>query len=289
MNNDKKQSEQLAAYADGELDGAARQRIEAMLAKSGQRREELRALQDLRLRVHYAVASEPVPEGLRERILAHLRALMAAQRWRRLVPPSRVALAAAALIVLVVGWRLLGGGGNPPAAPAVVEVTAEDFARIHQRCADESWHDEFMVGGMIPAVASHKVLQRVTFAVALPDLSSRGYALHGACRCSPQPGLQVLHVFYRPVSGEAGTLSVFSTQPPIRLRARDGARPGARSRVYELACSDGVHVLKWDEAGGSFALCSRGGSAESLLELADAVHVLEKRSPLSTFAVTIAP
>jgi anti-sigma factor RsiW len=291
MNNDKKQSEQLAAYADGELYGAARQRVEAMLAESAEHRKELRAHQDLRLRVHYVVSSEPLPEGLRERVLAHLRALAAAQRWHRQVTPLRMALAAAALIVLVVGWRLLSGDGNPapPAVPTVVEVSAEDFARIHHRCADESRHDEFKVGGMIPAVASHKVLDRVAFAVALPDLSSRGYALHGACLCTPQPGLQVLHVFYRPVSGEAGTLSVFSTQPPIRLRTRDGTTPGARTRVYELAHSDGVHVLKWDEAGGSFALCTRSGSAESLLELADATYVIEKRSPLSPFATTIAP
>lgn len=289
--NDTERSKLLAAYADGELSSSARQRVETMLAESDACREELKAHQDLRLRVHYVVCSEPVPEGLRERILVRLRALGASQRRRRLLAPSRIALAAAAVVVLAVGWRLLGGSRSPDssATPVAVEVSAGDFASIHLRYANEARHGEFGLRDMVPAVAIHEVLRRVTFAVAVPDLSSRGYALRGVFSYSPQPDLDVVHAFYYPLSGEADMLSVFSTKPPVRLRARDGTARGGHSRVYELARSDGVHVLKWDEAGGSFALCSRIESAEALRELADAVPVIEKRSPLSPSAVAIAP
>jgi anti-sigma factor RsiW len=290
--NDVERSIQLAAYADGELNGGTRERVEEMLAESAECREELKAHQDLRLRVHYVVSSEPVPEGLRDRIVSRLRALAAARGWRRLLTPSRMALAAAAVLLLAVGWRMMGGSGGSDALPAIaaVEIAAEEFAVIHQRCANERRHDEFKLGDTVPAVASNRVLQRVRFAVAVPDLSSRGYALHGVCSCSPQAEVQVVHAFYRPDAGDADTLSLFSTNPPVRLRASDGTTPGARSkRVYELARTDGVQVLKWDEAGGSFALCSRIDSAEALCDLAESIHVIEKRSPLSIFATVIVP
>lgn len=288
--NETERSRLLAAYADGELNGEARERVEAMLAESAECREELKAHQDLRLRVHYVVSSEPLPDGLRERIVSGLRTLAAAQAWRRLLAPSRVALAAAAVLVLVIGWHLIPGGAAPqPATTEAVEVSADEFARIHQRCANDARHDEFKLGDTVAAVASNQVLARVNFAVAVPDLSSRGYVLYGVCSCSPQAHIHVIHAFYRPVSGSGDTLSVFSTNPPVRLRAHDRQAAGARSRLYELVRTDGVHVLKWDEAGGSFALCSRVESDEALRDLADAVHVIGKRAPVSTFATTIVP
>jgi len=113
---------QLEAWADGSLTGEARERMAAALAADAR----LERAAERAVAVRYAlraVQSEPMPRGLRRRLLA---IPSEAPRARWFVLPALASAAAAAAVVAAVLWLT----PEPPAPAAVdprVVAAAQDF------------------------------------------------------------------------------------------------------------------------------------------------------------------
>ncbi len=305
----------LAAYADGELDAAARARIEQALAADRTCQDAVVRWQALRHCARRALTSEPVPGDLYERI--H-RSLVFQRRVRtfRLWGFPGLALAAAALVVLAISLR----NPSPAADSGGLLVHANEFARVYERCGYTRHHTLTDVVGRSLAEVGNEVKKwdKVDFTVYLPDLAGNGYQLAGVCPCFPRDReiIRVVHANYVQGAFQADrasapetVVSFFSLSRPVELSGQQpldmAARPGLHpQRKYMVARdANNVTVVKWNEGSASVAACScipqdqlvslvdsmdLAAAAEQPGMLATARAALGSSTPLAVGAVLVA-
>lgn len=256
-------SRDLAAYADGELSGAALRRIDAAIAADPTVREAVSQHQALRSLVRGAIDSQPVPAELRQRLRVRLAAQPSGlgSLWSILRSP-RAGLALAASIVLVLFFR--GAETPAPRGEARASVTPfapSDFTAVHRKCAANAPHDDLKLAKHTPHAAITHLSQVFDSRVALPDLRGVGFDLAGVCRCFPRDDIRVIHACYRGDGAQPVIVSFFWLEKPIVLESCSpcGSRGGGgrACRRYQSGQVDDVHILKWNEGGRGFAVVAR--------------------------------
>lgn len=288
--SDSDTSRDLAAYADGELSGAALRRVDAAIAADPSVREAVSHHQALRSLVRGAIDSQPVPADLRQRLRVRLAAQPSglAGLWSVLRAP-RAGLALAASIVLVLFFR--GGGMSAPRGEARAGVTPfapADFSAVHRKCAASAPHDDLKLATHSPHSAIARLSQLYDSRVALPDLRGVGFDLAGVCRCFPRDDIRVIHACYRGEGAPPVIVSFFWLEKPILLESGSpcGTGGGGRAcRRYESGQVDDVRILKWNEGGHGFAVVARLDE-NRLRSIARSVAVAlrEQGGPLSAYA-----
>jgi anti-sigma factor RsiW len=261
--------ENLPLYADGELDPQGTAELERHLAESAELRDELERWRSLRGCAHRVVVAHPVPAELENTVRQALRRWQLTQRRRPLRLFAGITAIAAAIVLVFLVW--------PPAAtaPEPKRLTAERFAEIYLHCAVERRHRQVEVDLQNVNAAQDTLAKLVTYPVLVPDLQDDGFELDGVCRCFREPGVAVVHAFYRRGAPQPAVLSFFSVDQKVHLEnctCEACAGPSGRPREYEFAACKGVMVCKWDETENSFALCSEM-NREELRDLAEAVKV----------------
>jgi hypothetical protein len=249
-------SEVLAAFADGELDERRRRDVEAAAETSESVRREVASVVAMRQGLHRTLERTTVPMGLRERIVARLPVTPAARTRLRI--PKGPLLAAAALVLLVFLLRPLLPGGEAligPASEAPTAVAAAAVIDLHNRCADRQPHDPLGVRRRPPAEIVNVVQARVAYGFIAPDF--RDYALDGVCFCPPVDGVELVHMYYRPRTGNGPPLSIFSSPKPLKLADRVSSDFGA---CFCEGCQatqvDGATVVLWSIGKSSFLACA---------------------------------
>jgi anti-sigma factor RsiW len=245
--------QQLAAYADGELDPATRAEIETLLAQQPEARAAVERWQALRRSARRAVDGESVPAGLETRLRANLRAPQHPRRAPRVYRLGLSGLAvAAALVLAFFVW---------PAGAAGTSVKACDFARVYRRCAVEHRHDPFAVRGDKPCNRMGKLCGQCSMKCKLPDVAACGrYQLDGGCNCSPCEGLRVVHAYFRANDDPNAVVSVFATDNRIKLCGANGvACPCCVQGEHEYrGGTDGdVSVVGWRDGTHTYVLVGR--------------------------------
>jgi anti-sigma factor RsiW len=280
---------ELAAYADGEVDDVLRPQLEQAVAGDPECQAAVARWKALRQCARRALASEPVPGDLQERIrraLAHQRRVKAFRWWGF----SGLALASAALIFVVAVRPAARSTVAPPQGRgAVVLVYPADFARIYEHCGYTRHHTLTEVRERSLADVARQVhaWENIDFPVYLPNMAGAGFQLAGVCRCFPRErtGVRVVHANYvrgsfRPneSSPPENVVSFFclsgrvelAQQEPIFGPGRNYVHP---QRHYYVAHPDAnVTVVKWDEAQSSVAACSCIPQQE-LVRLVDSTEV----------------
>ena len=219
----------LQAYADGQLDPAARAALEAAIARDPDTAAELAALrrQADAIRAHYGSAgAEPVPARLDPRRLAER---AGRHRWQ--------ALARAAMILVALGVGLAAGLLLRPAGPAPYDRLIADAVSAHTVYAAESRH-AVEVAGAESAHLSSWLSNRLAAPLAMPDLGVQGFAfLGGRLLPAPEtPGGRAAQLMYEDAAGER--LSLYITPANgIAGPAYEAVRLGTDTALY---WADGV-------------------------------------------------
>ncbi|KTQ85801.1 hypothetical protein NS226_18950 [Aureimonas ureilytica] len=217
---------ELLAYVDGELDAAARARVERRLESdpvAAALVEEWR-MQNRRLEALYSSAArEPVPDRLRPDLMTRPRRDRAAGSWRQM---------AAALMLLTLGagsgWfghALLapeGAAGEPLVAQAIeahdlysrevlhpVEVKAEDSAHL------QTW-----------------LSKRLDRKLSIPDLQPLGLSLIGGRLLPGAGGEPAAQIMYEDTGGQRLTLYVLPTEE-------------SGESAFRYAKLDGLEAISW--------------------------------------------
>ncbi len=145
--------EELAAYLDGEIEGAARRAVDDHLsgcAACSKERDALAAAWRL-----LEIAPPPaVPEGFDARVLARVRSGGPAPRARILGMPIPAAAAAAAVVIAVGGWVALKDRDAPPeplltdlAVLEALDVLEDEDATLVEGLVDYAEEDLEFLGG----------------------------------------------------------------------------------------------------------------------------------------------
>jgi len=213
----------LHAAADGRLDRARRERVEAYLAAhpaDAARVDAWRRQNEVIARAYGSVLDEPVPE--------HLMSLLAADETRSWAPVARAAAVAGLVLCAgVAGWSIgrEGGGGFDPRV-----FVEQGVARL---AADVSDGVTRPAGGMIGSAAGvgdagvGGLSDGISLRLTAPDLSGQGYRVVEKRRLE-MDGWDVVRILY---AGERGDeVALF-----LRPRWREDAAAVGWGRSHGLS------------------------------------------------------
>jgi hypothetical protein len=235
----------LARLADGSLQGRARARLEAQVARS----PELRAALDRQRAGIAAVRSLdiPAPERLRSRVESELAAPTRRQRRRRFAIGGALAGAAAAT-ALVAALVLPSGSGGPTVVEAAqlsgLPATQESVA------VDR---------------ANPKLLDAEVDGVPFPNLHAEFVWDQAGKRSDQLDGRHTVTVFYARDGQRVGytIVSGESIDPPADSRA--STQNGV---VLHTSSHGGQAIVTWLRGGRTCVISGKGVSAKDLREVA---------------------
>lgn len=235
----------LLAYADGQLDGDARDRVERLLAADAAATALVREWQrqnGLLEALYGPVAREAVPERLQPKRLARLRKESDARTWRQLA-------AALALLALGTGSGWLGhgllAGGRGVAEPLVAQAV-----EAHDLYSGDVLHP-VEVKGEDSAHLQTWLSKRLDRKLSIPDLRSDGLKLVGGRLLPAAGGEPAALIMYEDDSGQRVSLYVVPTN--------DGGETALRYNNV-----DGLEAVSWTDEDVHCALI--GGLPRSRLE-----------------------
>lgn len=218
----------LHAYADGQLNPAQRQQVEAYLAQNPVKADEvaLWRRQNQTINALFPVTAEPVPERLRP------------QRLAQRLPRRRsefVRFAAAAMIMLTIGGTAGWVGNdylNPPAAPYERLIESAVFA--HALYVGETRH-------AVEVAATDKdhmltwLSARIDRPLSAPNLDGQGFALVGGRLLPPDAAA---------ASGPAAQL-MYENANGQRVTVYVTAALDTKGPEFELANQNGLEAFYW--------------------------------------------
>ena len=272
----------LPVYADGELDVQRSIEIERCLDESPELRAELEAWQALRRCAQRVTTTERASDGLRKSVLANLEAARprAALRFHPLRWTGGIAAIAAAVAVIFFLWQ------PQPVTAQPAEVAADKFMEIYRYCAVQHRHNGMNIDVSDFNTARAQLAGMTNGTALAPDLRDKGFHIGGACRCFQSDGVKAVHVFYNRAAPDPAVISIFTVDRKIHVKNCRCERCVCSSgvcREYETVRDKDLLVYKWDEQGGSYAICSEL-PPEELRHLADSVTVAKIRAALDAVA-----
>jgi hypothetical protein len=263
--------EQLARYADNELDARERGELEARIAESPELAAEVERWKALRCCAGRAVRDCCVPAAFAARLrdkVNHAGSFSGSRFYR-----IATVLAAAAAIVLFVVFRTNRPENARPGVMQAGVLSPAALVEVYESCAKK--HHEGVKLEKIGCTKSAEALATQVcrgYTVVVPDLTPLGYSLAGMCRCMDDTGVPGLHVYYQNNSDPKELLSVFSISRCTPLKNCAKSHCCVTERDYEVTTIHGVSVLRWDERGGHFALAGEL-KPEALTRLAAGVQI----------------
>jgi anti-sigma factor RsiW len=211
---------ELMAYADGELDEAAAERVRRYVEGDARAARVVEAHRKLGEAGRRVTAVEP-PAALVERV--------GGLSVREVAPPRRQivqwGLRVAAVLVLGVGavvlWSMMTRGERAVRGSGLVPVTwVNDAVKVHVRCSGHPDHH-------VPPFAREldklpgSLKDFLGREVACPDLSKLGYRFAGCGPCAI-PGGKTAHLLYRPAAGSGASVSLFVQNDAGQLAIEKG-------------------------------------------------------------------
>lgn len=263
--------------ADGENTPRRPRDMERKMAVSPEIQAEDSRWRELRQHVNHALRSEPVPTGLTARIEMRLAAERRRAQTLRALPFVSVLGAAAAIALTFVFWR--------PAPPAG-ELAPSRFAKAHEMCGRGA-HNALNISNDVLS-ARRELDELRPYAVAVPDLRTNGYFVHGACECVGHGEFNVTQVGYETRDAQPHYLSLFSLDRRYTLEAAANPAQVRTTRTYQFAQVGSVGVLEWSELGGTFVITGELPASE-LSQLAGTFVVSTVNDSLRSLASVSVP
>jgi anti-sigma factor RsiW len=248
---------ELHAYADGRLEAARRDEVEAWLALHPEDAERVAAWQRARAELleHYApVLDEPVPEALERAARGRaasgpfLRKAMLAAAW----------MAIGAALGAIAGWQLHGSLPKPAVATESNTTMARRAAVAHAVYSPEVRHP-VEVGADQEQHLIAWLSKRTGVKLKAPKLDESGMALVGG-RLLPGETGPVAQFMYQNERGRRITLYVRAETAPTRETS------------FRYVRENSVGVFYWIDRNSSYAIASGDLSKEELLAVANVVY-----------------
>lgn len=280
----------IGAFADGEL--GVEQNLDAldhlnMCPICAARVTKVTALKETLMQAYGDVKA---PQHLVERITGTYRVgdgESTRKATRKTKPLVRVfaPLAAAASLLLVVGlWQPWITSPSPILKVLPAQLVA-DVREQHRMCVQERGTNHFAPDLPRDPQALLAALQRdLHLAVAVPDLSGKGFTLIGVDRCgvAGRPGA---HALYRSTEQE-GELSLFTIARVATLVSDHVGRPADRGMI--VSCDQSVLVVAWHHGRQTYLACAEL-SEGALRDLAEGIRTgLAVAEPVSRAVLALA-
>ena len=240
---------ELMAYADGELDAGALERVRQYVAENPSAAGKVNLHRKLRETGRRVMAGTAVPAGLLGRIEGLVdEAASAPMRPQRGWRIGGWAMAAAAVLVVGIGsvviWSTLGGRGVEVVrgSDLVPVGWVESASKVHIECSKHAAHFAPPFARVLTELPE-SLRGYLGQTAQCPDLSRMGYQFAGCGPCRI-PGGKTAHLLYRPADGQGrGTLSLFVQRDEGQLKVDGG-------KVYlSRDASDGTEMIVWREGG----------------------------------------
>jgi anti-sigma factor RsiW len=244
---------ELMAYADGELEPAAAERVRAYVEADAGAARKVAAYGKLG-EAGRRVAMLEMPAGLMERVADSATDVNKPRRWR-LAP---WVMSVAAVLVVGIGAVALWSATRPPRAVRGSDVVpvawVTDTVRVHVTCSGHPDHHvppfprelEKLPGSLKDYLGRE---------AACPDLSKLGYQFAGCGPCKI-PGGKTAHLLYRPSAGTGPCVSLF-------VQADGGQLGMEKGKVYYAEdARDRTPMIVWRGEGVVYYLV--GGDARQL-------------------------
>lgn len=241
---------ELMAYADGELDPAAAERVRRNVEADAGVARKVAAYRKLG-EAGRRVAMLEMPGGLMERVT---------DSATQVTKPRRIVrwwVGVAAVIVLGVGAVVLWSMTPERAvrgSDAIPVAWVTDAVKVHVTCSGHPDHHVPPFPRELEKLAG-SLKSFLGRDVNCPDLSKLGYQFGGCGPCTI-PGGRTAHLLYRPVNGSGPTVSLF-------VQADAGQLGAEKSKVYYAEdARDRTPMIVWRGEGVVYYLV--GGDARRL-------------------------
>jgi anti-sigma factor RsiW len=211
---------ELMAYADGELDPAAAERVRRYIETDDAAARKIDAYQNLHKSSARAMGALPVPHGLANRIeqagaerreLGDQSAAPDPSRTRLRIGWMPAAIAAVLLLAIasVVIWSTLGNGTTAiHDSPLVPVAWVSSAAAVHANCSKHADHHHVAPFPRDLSELPASIHQFLGCDATCPDLSKLGYQFAGCAPCTVKDG-KTAHLLYRPSVGPGPCVSLF--------------------------------------------------------------------------------
>lgn len=263
----------LIPYADGELPADQRVAVEAYLAENAEPREQVERWRALRQTAHRALRPEGLPAGLPARVAANL-ARERGRVVRQRLMSGGIMSAAAAVLIAVIIWKAGGEGVTRTQLDLEgLQVSPVAFKKYHDSCGEWEGHDVLRVAGESQQNILSETQGILEYIPLIPDLTSQGYRLDGACVCMKIGSSTAIHARYQNLKNPNEFVSVILISERISLAGspRPGDGDGKYRRYYQVASEGLLNIVKWNGPHITYALCGRM-SVEKLRSLAESTE-----------------
>lgn len=275
-------SNDILAYADGQLAGERAAAVEQAMADSAAVRAEVEQWRQLRQAANRALYSDHSPHNMQRRIAAQISALRPENQTFEKKPVIfriyQPMMAAAAAIVIAFGFYLYG-----PSAQNAAFADPEQFPSRHMICLNnDNYADDLNLRQMSPATAQAALTAQHQYPVLVPDLSEAGWQLQAGrlcgVECSPgQDGskwARMVHVFYTASDDPSKSISLFSLERRVEFPNPCAQVKGCGgSRLYHETNrkidQNQFAVISWCEPKNSYAACGQVSNEELRTVLED--------------------
>jgi anti-sigma factor RsiW len=252
----------LMAYADGELEGAAAERVRRHLEGDLAAQSKVKLHHRLCAAGRRCLGEVEVPDDLKARVGNVVTEVTTPTQQRRMYI-GYLSAAAAVLLIAAGGWAVWAFSNRGVEVLRRSDLVPVSYvtsaAQRHINCSKHAEHFHAGFPRKVEEMPA-SLRQYLGHDAVCPDLTKLGYRFIGCGPCTI-PGGKTAHLLYRPINGQGGCVSLFVQPDEGQLKLENGrvyfARDEADATPMIIWRSEGVVYYLVGEDNGQLSSAAR--------------------------------